>query len=72
MRNIQLPFQEDVGRQRRPLDPGKDTLGPRPLSEGDGPRKPDVQRPGGGSPLLERMKRVDPNHAKRYRQRSGE
>ena len=41
--------------------------------EGDetGPSKPDVQRPD-RSDLLKRMKRVDPDQARRYRQRSGE
>lgn len=40
--------------------------------EGDGgPNKPDVKRPD-TSDLLKRMKRVDPDAARRYRQRSGE
>ena len=41
--------------------------------EGDngGPSKPDVKRPD-TSDLLKRMKRVDPDAARRYRQRSGE
>jgi hypothetical protein len=37
----------------------------------DGPRQPDVKRPDSRD-LLERMRRVDPNTARRYRQRSGE
>ncbi len=37
----------------------------------DGPNKPDVKRPDTGD-LLRRMKRVDPDAARRYRQRSGE
>jgi hypothetical protein len=52
---------------------------PRPTTEepltkpndGDGPRVPDVERPN-TKELLERMKRVDPRQARRYRQRSGE
>ncbi len=52
---------------------------PRPTTEepltkpndGDGPRAPDVERPN-TKELLERMKRVDPRQARRYRQRSGE
>lgn len=36
-----------------------------------GPNKPDVKRPDTGD-LLKRMKRVDPDAARRYRQRSGE
>ena len=45
-----------------------------PLRKGgdDGrPNKPDVKRPD-TSDLLKRMKRVDPDSARRYRQRSGE
>jgi len=40
-------------------------------NEGDGPRTPGVERPN-TKELLERMKRVDPRQARRYRQRSGE
>ncbi len=36
-----------------------------------GPTRPEVRRPDTRQ-LLERMKRVDPDQAKRYRQRSGE
>ncbi len=43
----------------------------RKESDGDGPAKPGVQRPD-TSDLLKRMKRVDPDTAKKYRQRSGE
>jgi hypothetical protein len=48
-----------------PADPSK--------RDGDesGPTKPDVQRPD-RSDLLKRMKRVDPDQARRYRQRSGQ
>jgi hypothetical protein len=48
-----------------PMEPGR--------KEGDsgGPGKPDVKRPD-TSDLLKRMKRVDPDAARRYRQRSGE
>ena len=37
----------------------------------DGPKSPDVRRPD-PSDLLKRMRRVDPEQARRYRQRSGE
>ena len=37
-----------------------------------GPLRPDVKRPSGDNELLKRMKRVDPDQAKRYRQRSGQ
>lgn len=42
------------------------------LGDDSGPSKPDVRKPEGGNELLKRMKRVDPDQAKRYRQRSGE
>jgi hypothetical protein len=37
----------------------------------DGPKSPDVKRPD-PSDLLRRMRRVDPEQARRYRQRSGQ
>lgn len=43
----------------------------RKSGDGDGPAKPDVKRPD-TSDLLKRMKRVDPDAARRYRQRSGQ
>jgi len=47
-------------------------LSPERKEGGDtGPARPDVQRPEGND-LLRRMKRVDPDAAKKYRQRSGE
>ncbi len=39
--------------------------------EDDGPQKPDVERPDRRK-LMDRMKRVDPRSARRYRQRSGQ
>ncbi|MCI2429383.1 ubiquitin-like protein UBact [Candidatus Acetothermia bacterium] len=39
--------------------------------EGDGPRTPNVPKPD-TERLLEKMRRVDPRQAQRYRQRSGE
>ncbi len=53
-------------RPRAPLSPEPE----RKIGD-DGPRRPDVSRPD-SKRLLERMKRVDPEQAKRYRQRSGE
>lgn len=44
---------------------------PTPRQEESGPRVPEVERPS-TKELLERMKRVDPRQARRYRQRSGE
>ena len=37
----------------------------------DGPRHPKVERPGRDD-IIDRMKRVDPDQAKRYRQRTGQ
>ncbi len=44
---------------------------PKGPGEDDGPRAPEVDKPGSRK-LLDRMKRVDPNTARRYRQRSGQ
>jgi hypothetical protein len=54
--------------QRRPL-PAEPL--PRPGGDDSGPSRPTVKRPD-SKQLLERMKRVDPEQAKRYRQRSGQ
>jgi hypothetical protein len=52
---------------QKPLDPIT-----KP-NDGDGPSKPDVRKPGGGSDeLLKRLRKIDPEQAKRYRQRSGQ
>lgn len=37
-----------------------------------GPTKPDVQKPSEPNELLRRMRKVDPDQAKKYRQRSGQ
>ena len=37
----------------------------------DGPKAPDVSKPD-TQDLLKRMKKVDPNQSKRYRQRTGQ
>ncbi|HLH80495.1 MAG TPA: ubiquitin-like protein UBact [Chthonomonas sp.] len=55
-------------RQQMPILP---TEPARKEGDGGGPQKPDVKRPD-TSDLLRRMKRVDPDAARRYRQRSGE
>lgn len=39
--------------------------------QGDGPRPPDITRPDTRD-LLKKMRKVDPNQSKRYRQRTGE
>lgn len=57
----------DGERLPRPLSPGTK----RPGEDG-GPAKPEIKRPEGGNELLKRMKKVDPDQAKKYRQRSGQ
>ena len=60
-----LAFAEDRRQREKPSEPWDNPDG------GPGPRRPDVDRPDTRD-LLERMRRVDPRQAKRYRQRSGE
>ncbi|NLI01240.1 MAG: ubiquitin-like protein UBact [Chthonomonadales bacterium] len=43
----------------------------RKSGDGEGPVRPNVRRPGTDE-LLRRMRRVDPDAARKYRQRSGE
>lgn len=38
---------------------------------GDGPKPPDINKPNTDE-LLKRMRKVDPDQARRYRQRTGE
>ncbi len=44
----------------------------RKLGDDGGPGKPDIDRPKAPNELLRRMKNVDPDQAKKYRQRSGQ
>lgn len=44
----------------------------RKPSEDEGPSKPNVRKPDEENELIKRMKKVDPEQAKRYRQRSGQ
>src|SRR4029453_14884247 len=55
-------------RTQKPVDPVP--WGPKP-GDGDGPRTPDVSRPD-TKDLLKKMRKVDPNKSKRYRQRPGQ
>lgn len=57
----------DGDRLTRPVSPEPG----RRLDDG-GPSSPSVRKPEGGNELLRRMKKIDPDQAKRYRQRSGE
>ena len=44
----------------------------RKLGDDDGPSKPGIDRPKVPNELLKRMKDIDPDQAKKYRQRSGQ
>lgn len=62
---------EPIRGQERIQRPGQ----PEPITrpgDSDGPKAPDVKRPNPGNDLLKRMRQVDPDQAKRYRQRSGQ
>ena len=52
-------------RKHRPTEPLK------PGDDEGGPSRPKVDRPD-TQDLMRRMRRVDPNQARRYRQRTGE
>jgi hypothetical protein len=55
-------------RQQAPKPAAPD----RKLGDDSGPSKPDLDRPTLPNELLRRMKNVDPDQAKKYRQRSGQ
>ena len=54
----------DQAQKNRPVAPG-------PGGSGEGPAAPKVDKPDVGD-LLKRMRKVDPDQAKRYRQRTGQ
>jgi hypothetical protein len=54
----------DQAQKTRPVVPG-------PSGGGDGPRDPKIQKPD-VEELLKRMRKVDPDQARRYRQRTGQ
>ncbi|MEQ1822934.1 MAG: ubiquitin-like protein UBact [Fimbriimonadaceae bacterium] len=55
-------------RLTRPVPSSPD----RKTGDDSGPSKPDITKPDGGNELLRRLKKVDPDQAKKYRQRSGQ
>jgi hypothetical protein len=69
-----LPFQYLLldffmpERNQKPVEPAP--WGPK-QGDGGGPRSPDVSRPD-TKDLLKKMRKVDPNQSKRYRQRTGQ
>jgi hypothetical protein len=69
-----LPFQYLLldffmpERIQKPMEPAP--WGPK-QGDGGGPHSPDVSRPD-TKDLLKKMRKVDPNQSKRYRQRTGQ
>jgi hypothetical protein len=63
-----LDFFRMPERIQKPIDPVP--WGPK-QGDGGGPRSPDVSRPD-TKDLLKKMRKVDPNQSKRYRQRTGQ
>jgi len=55
-------------RIQKPAEPAP--WGPK-QGDGGGPRSPDISRPD-TKDLLKKMRKVDPNQSKRYRQRTGQ
>jgi len=58
------------GAERLQRPAPRDT-NPGPGGDDKGPARPNVKRPD-TKKLMDRMKRVDPDQARRYRQRSGQ
>ena len=57
-------FRDRAPRPTKPINDGSEEVD-------EGPRRPKVERPSTDD-ILKRMKRVDPNQARRYRQRTGQ
>jgi hypothetical protein len=64
--HLSLTFFRMPERVQKPPMP----WGPK-QGDGDGPRSPDISRPDTRD-LLKKMRKVDPNQSKRYRQRTGQ
>ncbi len=65
MPNTNAEFPERINRPTSPA-PWE-----RKETDSGGPKRPDAEAPD-TKELLKKMRRVDPNQAKRYRQRTGE
>lgn len=66
-KRLEFPMPEQARKSRPPApDPGGDGD-----DGGEGPSAPKVEKPNTDE-LLKRMRRVDPDQARRYRQRTGE
>ena len=57
-------LRDRIQRPVKPVDPGDG-------GDDDGPKRPDVTRPDTRN-LVRRMRRVDKDQSRRYRQRTGE
>jgi len=62
----ELILMPDPIQKPRPTAPA-----PQGGGDGDGPKEPKVEKPNTDD-LLKRMRKVDPDQARRYRQRTGE
>lgn len=62
---MSLEMRDRAPRPKGPIDSGDDS------NEEAGPRRPKVERPNTDD-LMRRMRKVDPNQARRYRQRTGQ
>ncbi|MBI1927759.1 ubiquitin-like protein UBact [Candidatus Poribacteria bacterium] len=59
-----IHLRDRIQRPTKPFSPGDG-------GDDEGPRRPDVNKPD-TKDLLKRMKRVDKDQSRRYRQRTGE
>lgn len=64
------PFFSNLFRMPERVQKPPMPWGPK-QGDGDGPKPPDISRPDTRD-LLKKMRKVDPNQSKRYRQRTGQ
>ncbi|HIE25891.1 TPA: ubiquitin-like protein UBact [Candidatus Poribacteria bacterium] len=62
-KHLNINFRDRKPKPTEPWDKRK--------QDDEGPKRPDVDKPDTRD-LLRRMRRVDPNQSRRYRQRTGE
>lgn len=66
-----MPRLNQISGDERLQRPASRDTNPGPGGDDKGPTTPKVKRPETKN-LMDRMKRVDPDQARRYRQRSGQ
>ncbi|HUJ08725.1 MAG TPA: ubiquitin-like protein UBact [Verrucomicrobiae bacterium] len=71
MADSPVEFPERIHRPTSPAPWERKEGDPGDGPGGSGPRRPDVDAPDTRE-LLKKMRRVDPNQARRYRQRTGQ